>query len=92
MLKSVCRALQVYDTRRFLFREALPNDMIMFTLKHKSFDIVLKDKHIEAKIWQFFLDVMPTLELSQYLLDLCSYAISGIRDQHFFYHFRGRGG
>ena len=64
----------------------------MFSLKHNSVDIVSQVKDIETSIWQFFLDVMPTPELSQYLLDLCSYAISGIRDQHFFIIFEGVGG
>ncbi len=42
----------------------------------------------------FFLECMPTPELALCLLDLCSYAISGIRTQHFFISFeesRGNG-
>ena len=85
------RTLQAYDTQRFEFRDALPNDIVMPNLSQKKIGIVSQDKEIEAKIWKFFINVMPTLELSQYLLDMCSYAISGIRDQHFYY-FRGYGG
>jgi len=86
------RALRVYDTQRFLLRDALRIEMVMHNLSHNSIDIVSPYKHIEANIWKFFIGVMPTFELSQYLIDMCSYAISGIRDQHFFIIFEGVGG
>ncbi len=67
-----------------MFRQAAPADMSMFSLPHQMNGIVEQNNEIEGNIWQFFLQVMPTPELALYLLDLCSYMISGIRKQHLF--------
>ncbi len=61
----------------------------MHILQHKSNDILSVDQNIEEKIWKFFLDVMPKLELSQYLLNMLLVAIE---INTFFIIFEGVGG
>jgi len=83
----------VYDTRRHMFRPALPANMLHWSTPHRHVDILRADTAIEKAIWQFLLDCMGgQIELAHYLIDLFSYAISGVRQQHFFVVFEGSGG
>ena len=71
-----------------MFRQATSAEMPMFSLIHKMNDIVKQNNKVEGSNLAFFLEVMPTPELALYVLDLCSYMLSGIRKHHFFYCFR----
>ena len=82
----------VYDTSRNIFRPALPTDMIAFCLPHSSGDVKVGDEQIEKEIWNFLLVAMfYSTEHAQYLLDVISYAVSGIRNEHFFLIMEGNG-
>ena len=65
--------------------------MIAFCLPHNSDDIKFGDEQIDKDILEFLTGaVMGSGEHAQYLLDVISYAVRGIRNVHFFDHGRQR--
>ena len=81
----------VHDTKTNIFDLAMPEDMIVKVLPHTK----AKDEHVEhskeAYLRKILKNVQPDRDAAQYLIDVCSLSMYGIKSDQIFIIFQGGG-